>query len=266
MISRAVALCLLALAACSRSESPVADPGEAPAATPAAAAVPAPGSGLPAYVGRWAETAGLCGPSPWIFTPDRLDTAGETACWWNAGEAVRAGAVTRVAGFCAAESAEKPHALTLTTAPGGAGTLKVEGAPGAPVTLVRCDEAGPAPAAGDSGAPLAEAAAIDRRLGAGPVRAYQFKHELVLHDAWREGDSVLKIRTAEGRSFWFKAGERDPFLAQDAEGAWAFENGRMTWAYDPVGRPRRDLSGPARSDRATRLMAEVRRLSRAAEG
>ena len=96
-----------------------------------------PGGRAPAgFVGRWAASPELCASGAWVFSPDRLVTAGEVACDFQEVTADADGWTVRAS--CTAQAPAEPATLRLSRAEGGG--LAVSGGPFQPVTLRLCAE------------------------------------------------------------------------------------------------------------------------------
>jgi hypothetical protein len=121
----------LALAACQDSEraeapaNPVAEeaadipapPPEAPLATRALPAAPAPGTGLPPanaeprFAGSWAAHAGMCEDKAWHFTDTGLKTPAGSVCHFSRVTKVEGG--YDIAARCTAEGPEQDDLIKI---------------------------------------------------------------------------------------------------------------------------------------------------------
>lgn len=123
---RAILIACAALAACS-------EPAEqsAPPAAPADDAAP------PAayrFEGAWAASADMCA-EPWAFTADGFATPGEVSCAFDQISEVADG--YDIAATCVAQAPPTSNALRVRFSEATGGMI-VEGAPSAPIELVRC--------------------------------------------------------------------------------------------------------------------------------
>lgn len=139
LIGLAAALLLAApvLGSCGEPPNPdAAPPGSEPQPDPPPGPVGPPVASTLPYVGRWSPTAAGCQDNVWVIRADGLDTPGEVSCRWNPADvrtAVPAG--HSVAATCTAEN--PPQAASLNFSPDRQ-NLTIEGAPFAPIPLVRC--------------------------------------------------------------------------------------------------------------------------------
>lgn len=103
------------------------EPIAAPTSTPESAA---PDAALPPpdaerrYVGRWAADAGMCRDAAWVFTRDRLETAGSVVCDFT--EVTDAPGGYDIAARCFAEAPPQADSFRLRFAE-SAGAMLIEG-------------------------------------------------------------------------------------------------------------------------------------------
>ena len=267
---RPLLLLALALAACGEPPAREAAPAaEAPPAEPSPVA-----AGPTGFVGRWAADPAGCGNAPYVFTRTAVETPDGTFCsFQRAAETADGWAVEAL---CGTERAGSPARLTIERIGDGL-RLRVTGRE--PVTLRRCpeDRAASVPTPDPDG-PLQRAAAIDARIEAkgSRVRAYEFKHQGVIHEAWRENDQVLKIvekvadasaaPTGEQVVWWFAPGAEAPFLVRQPDADFAFDRGRLVARYDAAGRAVTGAPGRELASHEARLLARGRALRLAADG
>ncbi|HEX8570084.1 MAG TPA: hypothetical protein VF699_09210 [Caulobacteraceae bacterium] len=265
----------LLLAACGERAE---EPGPAaPLAAAPAAGEPAPSrvpAGPTGFVGRWGPDPSGCAHSQYVLTRTALEAHDGTFCSFQRAAETDTG--WDIDATCGARERGAPAKILLERLGDG---LRVRISGREPVTLRLCPEnwaARPAAAAKDPNAPLDRAAAINARIAAkGGVRPYEFKHQGVIHDAWRENDQVLKIveKVADdsgamtGEVVWYFApGAEEPFLVREPMAAFAFERGRLVTWFDEAGRVLADVPERDRAAREARLIARGRALRLAADG
>ena len=249
---RLLLLAALAPAACER---PAPEPAPAASAAPPEAAAPtaAPRAGPVGFVGRWGADPARCAEAQYVLTRTALEAPGGAFCSFRRVEETPAG--WRMDAACQAREGGPRTDATLDVERIGDGLrLRLSGRE--PVTVRLCPEnwAAAVPAPRPS-ALRQQADAIDSRIAAGrPVRPYEFKHQGVIHDAWRENDQVLRIVEADSTAWWFAPGAEEPFLVRRAAGEVGFERGRP-------------LPGSqVTAEEADRLLARGRALRLAADG
>ena len=272
-MSRIVLALPLVLAACG-------EPAEQAAPSPVAAASPStaeparvPSSAV-GFVGRWGTDPARCAQAQYVLTRTALEAPDGTFCsFQRAGETPTGWDIEAT---CGSRTGGSPATIAIERLGDG---LRLRVAGRAPVTVRLCPEnwaAQPAPVAADPNAPLARAAAIDARIAAkGNVRAYEFKHQGVIHDAWRENDQVIRIvekvpddaGAMTGEVVWyFEPGAEEPFLVREPRAAFAFERGRLVAWLDESGRVLTGLPEKDRAARQARLIPRGRALRLAADG
>jgi hypothetical protein len=216
-------------------------------------------TGPAGYVGRWGTDPARCTETQYVFTRTALQTR-RTFCSFTRVEETAQG--WSIDASCGAEGRGVPSRILLERLSGG---LRLSVADQPPVVLRICPENWARPAT-DPAALLARAAALDARIASGSpggLRDYEFKHQGLIHAAWRENEQVLKIveRGVPEVAWYFAPGAEEPYLAREPGRAFAFQDGRLVGAFDASGR----AIHPASADEA-RLLARARALRLAADG
>ena len=258
---------LVALPACGDRTEQAPPPAEAAVVAPAAAPGPErTRSGPAGFVGRWGRDPRRGAQEQYVFTRTALEAPGGLFCSFRRVAETPTGWDIEAA--CGTPAAGSPTAVAVDGIGDG---LRLRIAGREPVTLRICAENWGAEPPAPPERPLEQAAAADARIAAGgAVRPYEFKHQGVIHEAWRENDQVLKIAEKSPGSatgevvYYFAPGAQEPFLVRDGAAAYGFEQGRLLATYDATGRP---VSGPlAAPGVPERLLARGRALRLAADG
>ena len=125
-------LLTLATASCER---PIDVQQPAPATPAAAQKVAPPDPGSLFFVGRWAVEADRCDDAAWVVTAQDVTTPGEVSCRFV--QTPRGAGPVEVDATCFAQGPPERRRLRISYAESARGLL-IEGAPFAPVGLVRC--------------------------------------------------------------------------------------------------------------------------------
>jgi hypothetical protein len=114
------------------------------------------------------------------------------------------------------------------------GNDSTETADAAPVNVA------PVPAPAPS-LPAAEAAPLRQAAKTASEIATASDVERIPYDggwAWRRGGQIIRTASSDGRRVsYFRPGDSNPYLVQDAGRAFAYSNGRVERSYDDRGRP-----------------------------
>jgi hypothetical protein len=155
-----------------------------------------------------------------------------------------------------------------TTRTGDARNLAVSGGPfKAPQVLLACAPiADPAQAAAVSAVEAAKA--VDARLLA--TQSFDVKLSALTAKGWREAGQVTRITEPlpgddGARSYYFRPGEADPFLVRDAQGAYAFEGGKLSAVFSREGAPLQPVIDKDRMELEVRFVQRGRDLKQAAD-
>lgn len=213
--------------------------------------------------GDWAAEPALCGRAEWRITVAAITADNGVAC--------ALGDLSAHAGSWTAEARcvdGRGGVVELNSTDGNPDTLVISGTPfAAPIDLVRCPVGAGVRPERDPHAPLEAASEVDVAIAsnaAGVVGRVDEENAIVREAWWRDGELIKLVEPRAGRaeaprrSYYFRPGEREPFLVRTPTGALAFEGGRLMTAFSAEGEILGELE-------RQRLEAEALRATTGAE-